>query len=485
MPIISASPIEKRIFRITMTYGQGIIENMVINDTGEYQIYYMKNCKSHNETGKIVNIVYNQNYTKNSYILFDYECDICSHKHAREKIFFHEIIFIKDVTPTDAYMIAVQRGFQGSVDDWLESMRGPVGKSAYEICVEQGFEGSIDEWICSLRGPRGLPGKDAYQLAVEFGGYKGTREEFASMYKTIQESVIYVNSFNDRVEALEEYNSGVDKLVSDMSQEVSSLKHEIKQVSEKTDSALSKIGQLGESFEADQEIQNKKIEALTIANETNTKAIENVSNEVSTTSETLNKKIDEEITEVTNTLNKTISNTESNINKTIAEVESNLNGKIKTTNEELVKTASTIRKEIEEVNVETNKKITNLSEDVNNKITKLNETDEEIKKSVITLSETVDKKIDEVSIATNKSINEVVSRINETNADMNELAQNVHAANQTLEKEIGTVQQNLKEVQEVIDDELVAKVDKAISDIDQLTEDVEEIKDAVTWKSTM
>lgn len=43
---------------------------------------------------------------------------------------------------------------------------GADGKSAYEIAVEQGFEGSVDEWLESLKGERGEkgetgePGKD-------------------------------------------------------------------------------------------------------------------------------------------------------------------------------------------------------------------------------------------------------------------------------------------------------------------------------------
>src|SRR5690625_2060834 len=38
---------------------------------------------------------------------------------------------------------------------------GADGKSAYEIAVEQGFEGDVDEWLESLKGERGeqgLPG---------------------------------------------------------------------------------------------------------------------------------------------------------------------------------------------------------------------------------------------------------------------------------------------------------------------------------------
>ena len=49
-----------------------------------------------------------------------------------------------------AYQVAVNNGFEGSETKWLESLRGPAGKSAYEIAVEHGFEGTEEEWLASL-----------------------------------------------------------------------------------------------------------------------------------------------------------------------------------------------------------------------------------------------------------------------------------------------------------------------------------------------
>src|SRR5690625_2219400 len=61
---------------------------------------------------------------------------------------------------------------------------GADGKSAYEIAVEQGFEGDVDEWLESLKGERGErglqgpagedgaqgpPGKDGTNGADGFG----------------------------------------------------------------------------------------------------------------------------------------------------------------------------------------------------------------------------------------------------------------------------------------------------------------------------
>lgn len=305
MPIISASPVEKRIFRITLTYGQGIIENMIINDSGEYQIYYIKDCKSQNKTGKIVNIVYNKNYVQNSYILFDYECDVCSHKHIRDKIFFHEIVFIKDVTPTDAYMIAVQRGFKGSVDEWLESMRGPRGKDAYEISCDLGFKGSREEWLKTLRGPRGCAGKDAYELAVEYGGYKGTREEYASLYKTMEDAVVYINGYKEIVESLKKDNSDNKQAIAEMGQEISSLERSTEEIRELADSTGKKLEEFRTDTESnfrhvDESINNistvteKKIESVS-------QAVQNIDQKISDTTQDLTA-IEDRVEEVSNNI---------------------------------------------------------------------------------------------------------------------------------------------------------------------------------------
>ncbi|MGN1479723.1 MAG: hypothetical protein ACI4XH_08150, partial [Acutalibacteraceae bacterium] len=47
-----------------------------------------------------------------------------------------------------AYEIAVQYGYEGTVQEWLGSLEG---KSAYEIAVENGYSGSESEWTASLK----------------------------------------------------------------------------------------------------------------------------------------------------------------------------------------------------------------------------------------------------------------------------------------------------------------------------------------------
>lgn len=55
------------------------------------------------------------------------------------------------------------------------------GQSAYEIAKENSFEGTEQEWLDSLKGKQG---KTAYQYAQD-GGFTGTEEEFAILLNNI------------------------------------------------------------------------------------------------------------------------------------------------------------------------------------------------------------------------------------------------------------------------------------------------------------
>lgn len=91
-----------------------------------------------------------------------------------------------------AYEIAVQNGFVGTEQEWLESLKGEDGtngKSAYEIAIESGlFQGSQEEWIDSLKGEdgrNGVDGKDVFEVwynAVKEEGYTGNYSDFLLEY---------------------------------------------------------------------------------------------------------------------------------------------------------------------------------------------------------------------------------------------------------------------------------------------------------------
>lgn len=83
-----------------------------------------------------------------------------------------------------AYQLALDHGFKGSEEEWLESLNGEDGKdgqdgkdgtngkSAYEIALANGFEGTEAEWLASLGDSIILtsPSGAKYQLAVDDSG---------------------------------------------------------------------------------------------------------------------------------------------------------------------------------------------------------------------------------------------------------------------------------------------------------------------------
>lgn len=76
-------------------------------------------------------------------------------------------------SPGDAYMIGGDLYvWQANLNNWknVGPIQGPEGKSAYDLAMQNGFVGTMEEWLESLKGetgppgpegPQGLPGKDA------------------------------------------------------------------------------------------------------------------------------------------------------------------------------------------------------------------------------------------------------------------------------------------------------------------------------------
>ena len=50
-----------------------------------------------------------------------------------------------------AYQLAVVNGFEGNLNDWLDSLKGEDGKNAYQLALDNGFSGSQQEWLDSLK----------------------------------------------------------------------------------------------------------------------------------------------------------------------------------------------------------------------------------------------------------------------------------------------------------------------------------------------
>lgn len=102
------------------------------------------------------------------------------------------INLLKGESGESAYEIAIKNGYTGTEAEWLATLKG---KSAYEIAVQNGFEGTETDWLASLKGEQGPAGKpgltgepgltgqegvnglSAYEIAVS-EGFEGSASEW-------------------------------------------------------------------------------------------------------------------------------------------------------------------------------------------------------------------------------------------------------------------------------------------------------------------
>lgn len=146
MPIISSTSKMVKTFDVTMMDSCGHASIVHVHPNHSYDITYTKNGKIHAKTGRIIDVVQDFGCGKNSHIVFDWSGDMSSR---RESIPFSAVCTLRDLTPNNAYQLALEEGFEGTLDDWFESMRG---KNNYELAVENGFEGTVEEYLESLKG---------------------------------------------------------------------------------------------------------------------------------------------------------------------------------------------------------------------------------------------------------------------------------------------------------------------------------------------
>ena len=103
-------------------------------------------------------------------------------------------------TAEELYSQAVAYGYDGTLSDFLASLKGD---SAYDIAVKNGFEGTEEEWLLSLKGADGQDGEngtdgengvdgqdalltvyDVYEEAAS-NGFTGTFSDFLEQYLTL------------------------------------------------------------------------------------------------------------------------------------------------------------------------------------------------------------------------------------------------------------------------------------------------------------
>ncbi|MDO5141252.1 MAG: hypothetical protein Q4D40_07260, partial [Eubacteriales bacterium] len=121
-----------------------------------------------------------------------------------------------------AYELAVEMGYEGSLEEWLKSLIGSDGQSAYKLAVEKGFIGTETEWLESLVGAQGASGASAYQVAVQHG-YSGTEEQWLnnlngsdgrSAYELYVENVMSTGTGSEK---RSEWDTGLRQKISELS----------------------------------------------------------------------------------------------------------------------------------------------------------------------------------------------------------------------------------------------------------------------------
>lgn len=70
--------------------------------------------------------------------------------------------WLKSLGGADAYEVAKKAGYEGSREEWLKTLIGATGLSAYELAKSEGYEGSLTEWLAFLKGEKGDKGDSAY-----------------------------------------------------------------------------------------------------------------------------------------------------------------------------------------------------------------------------------------------------------------------------------------------------------------------------------
>lgn len=131
-----------------------------------------------------------------------------------------------------AYEIAVEHGFVGTEVEWLESLKGVDGKdgvngkdgcdgrngadglpgrdgidgkSAYIIAVEHGFTGTENEWLQSLKG---ADGKD--EIIPDMSNY-ATKTDIAELQEQIRQisGISYISVFESDSDTLQKYGDSI------------------------------------------------------------------------------------------------------------------------------------------------------------------------------------------------------------------------------------------------------------------------------------
>ena len=105
--------------------------------------------------------------------------------------------FAKDIIPKSNYERAKElQGFEGTEEEYLQSLHGAPGESIYDIAVRRGFVGSEQVY---LESQKGKDGKDAYQVYLETttDNPKLTKAQYAALNATTTQYLYRINKGKD------------------------------------------------------------------------------------------------------------------------------------------------------------------------------------------------------------------------------------------------------------------------------------------------
>lgn len=107
-----------------------------------------------------------------------------------------QTFFVKDGHTPDVDVQEIEGGHSVTITDknGEETFNVLDGKSAYEVALDNGFEGTEEEWLESLKGGSENV-KSTYEYAVD-GGYIGTEEEFTAVFGKLSSSIRLVEKIS-------------------------------------------------------------------------------------------------------------------------------------------------------------------------------------------------------------------------------------------------------------------------------------------------
>lgn len=205
MLILSCNISDDKIYTLSMKLDNGLIEKVSIMKDGLYSVCYV-DCKHMiTRNGKILKVAFS-NCDRDRYILFDSSED---NMNRRERIYFDQIKFIKDITPIDAYRIALKHGFKGTVEEWLKSLEGKTPIAGVDYWTDEdknALKEDINEMVKTEVGSINTELSDAVE---------SVKESISTIEEIKEEASKLVEEANSQVDRVSEHVGKIEDTIKD------------------------------------------------------------------------------------------------------------------------------------------------------------------------------------------------------------------------------------------------------------------------------